>query len=66
MIPGKKEPEEAPDIQSGEEPEFGVHEPGIDEEDPNPDAGSLEGDEGGGGAYGRPREIDDEDEGRHV
>lgn len=63
MIPGKKE-KGPPDPSGGEEPEFTTREPGAEEE--APDSNPIEGDEGSGGGYGRPREVDDEDEGKHI
>lgn len=56
MIPGAKEPEEG-GLEDDLEYEPETREP---EAGPSPD---LQGEEGGGGAYGRPREADDEDEG---
>lgn len=65
IIPGHKDSEEGTELESEIEYEPGAWEP--EDVDPASIPGKdMMGDEGSGGGYGRPREIDDEDEGKHV
>ncbi len=58
----KKKSDDTPDLSKGEISEKigGTIGETIDEDEPGPS--TVEGDEGGGGSYGRPREQGDDDQ----